>query len=423
MRYRLSSFLMVPLLLFVVAAQGAAAGFGGAQDPAPQDPGQYQDPNQAQYPDQSPDQGVYQNFSPDQLDNLLSPIALYPDPLLAQVLLAATFPDQVDEAARFLRGGAPPEDIDAQPWDVSVKAVAHYPTVLYMMDNRLDWTTSVGQAYANQSSDVQESIQRLRQMAHDNGALATTPQMEVEQQGPYWAIWPANPQFIYVPVYDPAVVFVHRGFGVWVGGPFVTFTVGYPIGVWCIWDFDWGHRGIFYTGWGGPLAPWAVRARPFIHVNNVYLNDRFRTVVVNREVTNRRVNVDNLRSYNAVHQNVRYNNVAVTNIQRRAESNNRPVSNQVMQRNINSNNPQLDNFRGREAAPAPQARPEAQRAPQAAPPRSAFNVEQRQFNPQQSSARGQASRQEMSRPAPAPRAAPAARPSAPPRGGGGGKRP
>lgn len=77
-------------------------------------------------------------FSQEQLDNLLAPIALYPDPLLAQVLVAATFPDQIDEAARFLRANADPRAIDYQPWDVSVKAVAHYPTVLYMMADNLD---------------------------------------------------------------------------------------------------------------------------------------------------------------------------------------------------------------------------------------------------------------------------------------------
>src|SRR5580700_5758158 len=98
---------------------------------------------------QAQDDAAYQPFSPDQLDNLLAPVALYPDPILAQVLLAATFPDQVDEAARFCRGGANPDDIDTQPWDVSVKAIAHYPTVLYMMADGLDWTTAVGQAYVN----------------------------------------------------------------------------------------------------------------------------------------------------------------------------------------------------------------------------------------------------------------------------------
>jgi hypothetical protein len=113
------------------------------------------------------DDSSVQPFSPDQLDNLLAPIALYPDPLLAQILPAATFPDQIDEAARLCRAGANPDDIDMQPWDVSVKAVAHYPTVLYMMADSLDWTTAVGQAYVNQNDDVMASMQRLRQEARN----------------------------------------------------------------------------------------------------------------------------------------------------------------------------------------------------------------------------------------------------------------
>src|ERR1017187_1363512 len=92
------------------------------------------------------DDAVYEPFSPDQLDNLLSPIALYPDPLLAQVLVAATFPDQVEEAARYVRSSGQ-NGIDDQTWDVSVKAVAHYPTVIGMMADKVDWTTSLGQAY------------------------------------------------------------------------------------------------------------------------------------------------------------------------------------------------------------------------------------------------------------------------------------
>ena len=97
-------------------------------------------------------------FSADQLDNLLAPIALYPDPLLAQVLPASTFVDQIDKASRWLRANNDPNSIDEAPWDVSVKAVAHYPAVLYMMADKIDWTTSLGQAYVNQSTDVMSSI-------------------------------------------------------------------------------------------------------------------------------------------------------------------------------------------------------------------------------------------------------------------------
>jgi len=92
------------------------------------------------------DSQYYEPYAPEQLDNLLAPIALYPDPLLAQVLLASTFPDQIQDAARWARVESP-NSIDYRPWDVSVKAVAHYPTVLAMLNDRLDWTTALGQAY------------------------------------------------------------------------------------------------------------------------------------------------------------------------------------------------------------------------------------------------------------------------------------
>ncbi len=110
------------------------------------------------------------SFTSDQLENLLAPIALYPDPLLAQVLLAATFPDQIDEAARAVRAYGPRYDIDDTDWDTSVKAVAHYPTVLSMMADKIDWTTSLGQAYVEQSTDVMEAVQRLRRTLHLSGS-------------------------------------------------------------------------------------------------------------------------------------------------------------------------------------------------------------------------------------------------------------
>jgi Protein of unknown function (DUF3300) len=415
-------FLILSLfLLATVPLTGTARASGLAtQDPAQQS----QDPSQA--PDQ--DQSVYANFTPDQLDNLLAPIALYPDPLLAQVLVAATFPDQIDEASRFLRGGGNPDDIDNQDWDVSVKAVAHYPTVLYMMDNKLDWTTSVGQAYVNQSADVDASIQRLRGLAHDAGTLDSGPQMQVVNQDGYWNIWPVEPQLLYVPIYDPGIVFIGRhGFY----GPYITYGVGFPIGAWLCYDFNWGGPGVYYFGWGGPLArPWAVRSRPFVRLTSVYVNDRYRTIAVNRAVIGRRVNVENLNRYNAVHREVHYTNVAVGNVQRAnervGEPSRAPVNNQVIQRNVNPSDGRIDQFRGREGeapaaarpAPAPVARP-AERPP--APSNSAFDTDRRTFPPAQTSQRGQASRQApVSRPAPAPapRAAPAPRPS-----GGGGRRP
>src|SRR6201987_605747 len=171
----------------------------------PQDQPQDQSQDQPQY--QQQDQWpAYENFSPEQLDNLLSPIALYPDPLLAQLFVAATFPDQVEEAARYVRAYGQ-NGVDDQNWDVSVKAVAQYPTVVGMMADKIDWTTSVGQAYVNQSTDVAASVQRLRHMARHAGNLQSSPQQEVLEHDNYIAITPYQPQYIYVPVYDPAIIY------------------------------------------------------------------------------------------------------------------------------------------------------------------------------------------------------------------------
>src|ERR1051326_3115445 len=117
--------------------------------------------------------------SPAELDQLLGPIALYPDPLTAQILPAATLPSQIVMADRFVRGGGDVNQIDLQPWDPSVKALARYPTVLgWRADNR-GWTTEVGQAFLYQQADVMNSIQRLRGEALAVGNLQSTPQQQV----------------------------------------------------------------------------------------------------------------------------------------------------------------------------------------------------------------------------------------------------
>ena len=351
-----------------------------------------------------------QPFSPERLDNLLAPIALYPDPLLAQVLLAATFPDQVDEAARFCRGGANPDDIDTQPWDVSVKAVAHYPTVLYMMADGLDWTTALGQAYVNQSGDVMASVQRLRQEARSAGNLVTTPQQDVEVDDGDIEIWPAQPQYCYLPVYDPGLVFFGSG-GVF-GGPVVTFGAGFPIGVWLNYDFDWRHRRIYYHGWSEGRG-WIARSRLYIHVNNVYVNNNLKNVAVNRSVTTRPVNYGNLTRYNSVHQNVNYGNSRINaGVSNAAPTNN--VNNKIIQRNGNVNDPRIDLYRGRAPDQPTAGRPEPNRiapsAPVASPSRatertgnSAFGGNRGSFDAKASSQRGQSSRSEASHPAPAAR--------------------
>jgi hypothetical protein len=286
-----------------------------AQDQPP--PDQPQDQPQYQQQDQGP---AYENFSPEQLDNLLSPIALYPDPLIAQLFVAATFPDQVEEAARYVRANGP-NGVDDQNWDVSVRAIAHYPTVVEMMADKIDWTTSVGQAYVNQSADVAASVQHLRHMAREAGNLASSPQQEVIEHDNYIAISPYQPEYIYVPVYDPAIIYYRRPY--W--GPAIAFGVGFPIGAWLNLDFRWGYGGgwggVYYTGWrpggwGGGCwnCGWIGRSRGRVDFhNNVYINNRYNNITVNRAVVNRTVNVNNINRYNYVHKNVNYNNVQVNN--------------------------------------------------------------------------------------------------------------
>jgi hypothetical protein len=390
----------------------------------------------------------YEPFSPEQLDNLLAPIALYPDPLLSQVLVAATFVDDVDEAARWVRANGT-NGIDDQRWDVSVKAVAHYPTVIYMMADKIDWTTSVGQAYVNQSTDVMTSIQRLRHMAHSVGNLVTTPQQQVLVEDDYISIVPYEPAYIYVPVYDPWICYYRRP--AW--GLAITFGVGFLIGAWLNRDCDWHHHRIYYHGWHG--RGWIDRSRPRVHITNVYVNNRYDNVVVNRTIIHRNVNVNNIDRYKSVHRDVNYNNIRDNNVRLNRTNNVRvderpgrpPVNNKIINRNIDTGNPRLDQHRGREGAPRPGRPPQAQQqqpparpaptvparsvpvppaarpapAPAPRPAPHVFGRTEGNFDPRASSQRGQSSRQQMNQPRPAPRPAPQSRaqskPAPAPRGG------
>jgi hypothetical protein len=127
---------------------------------------------------------AYQPMAAAQLDQLLGPIALYPDPLIAQILPGSTLPTQIVLADRYVSGGGDPNQIDQQPWDPSVQALARYPNVLKWMDDNLNWTTELGQAFLNQQQDVMDSIQRLRQSAYNLSNLQSTPQQQVSQQPP-----------------------------------------------------------------------------------------------------------------------------------------------------------------------------------------------------------------------------------------------
>jgi hypothetical protein len=192
-------------------------------------------------------------YAPDQLDQLVAPIALYPDPLIALILPASTAPSDVAEAAQYLASGGDPAGIESQNWDPSVKALAHYPEVVKWMAANPDWVGALGAAFVLQQTDVLKSVQQLRARARAAGTLASTPQQQVEMEGDDIRIVPAEPGTIYVPQYDPDVVYeVPEGYA----GPFITFGVGFPVGAWLGYECDWDNFGI----WVGPWHPgWAYR--------------------------------------------------------------------------------------------------------------------------------------------------------------------
>ena len=206
--------------------------------------------------------------TPEQLQQLVAPIALYPDSLVAQILAASTFPEQVVEADRFvqehpdLKGEALGHAVDQQPWDPSVKALTAFPTVLGNMDKNLSWTSSLGDAYYSQEPAVMDAIQVMRQRAQAAGNLKSTPQQVVQAQGSTIVIEPASPDVVYVPAYDPWLVYgdpilAWPGWypypGIWFGGPYLSFGIGFGIGWfggfgwgWGHWGFDWhNHYAVF----------------------------------------------------------------------------------------------------------------------------------------------------------------------------------
>src|SRR5580698_4390682 len=189
------------------------------QQPYPQ---QQAYPQQQPYPQQQaygqqpyPQQGYgqpqmqVQPLSSQQLEQLVAPIALYPDSLVAEVLAASTYPQQVAEADRWrqAQGYAPGEQIAAgaaaQNWDPSVKGLTAFPQVLAEMDRNVRWTTDLGNAYYNQPQDLMEAVQVMRQRAQAAGNLQDTPQETVSYDQGNVEIAPANPQIVYVPTYNP----------------------------------------------------------------------------------------------------------------------------------------------------------------------------------------------------------------------------
>jgi hypothetical protein len=226
-----------------------------------------------------PDAGFAQDqapsYGPGQLDELVSRIALYPDPLLAQILAAATYPNDIPDAARwadqhhYLRGDQLANAIqeDQLPWDPSVQALLPFPSVLDTMASDMNWTTDLGNAFLAQRQDVMDAVQRMRQKAREFGYLRSNGQVVVSG-GPYIAITPVNPAFVCVPAYDPRVVYFAPRPGFFVGGA-IGFGFGVTIGTWFRpwgWGynhFDWRGHAVFINN-----RPWArewVNRREYVH--------------------------------------------------------------------------------------------------------------------------------------------------------------
>jgi hypothetical protein len=180
------------------------------------------------------------SLASDQLAKLLGPIALYPDPLIALMLPASTVPLDVVLAARYFNQNGDPARVDEQPWDDSVKGLAHYQNVIIWMDENLAWSLQLGEAFINQPAEVMKTIQYLRAEARAAGTLVDTPQQQLDEVGGNIIIVPAQPNVIYVPVYNADVVYLARQS--FYAGPFLTFGVGYATGVWLGYDFDWERR-------------------------------------------------------------------------------------------------------------------------------------------------------------------------------------
>src|SRR6266852_3316736 len=196
--------------------------------------------------------------SPQELQQLVAPIALYPDALVAQILAASSYPTQIVEAERWLqrhsdlKGDKLAKEVDKQDWDPSVKAMAQFPSVLENMDKNLSWTSSLGDAYVTQPQDVTDAVQTLREEARKAGQLNTNEQEKITTQGNTIIIEPANPEVVYVPAYDPWLVYgapivAYPGWypvpGIFWGGVGLSFGIGFGIGYFGGFGWGWGHWG------------------------------------------------------------------------------------------------------------------------------------------------------------------------------------
>src|SRR5262245_53040027 len=213
-------------------------------------------------------------FSRAQLEEMIAPIALYPDEVLSTVCIAATYPLEIVEADRWrkknpsLQGEALDKALQQQDWDASVKSLASFPDVLDRMSNNLEWTKDLGDAFLAQRSELMDAAQSLRTKAYDAGTLKTTPQQTVVKEDKTIYVQPTNPQVVYVPSYAPATVYgptyaapptpYYPSFWATPGGAVTAGVLGFGAGIatgaLIGSAFDWGHHDVYvhnYYGGGG----------------------------------------------------------------------------------------------------------------------------------------------------------------------------
>lgn len=277
-------------LCTISLATVAATAFAQApivRQPPPPPPPDQQQTQPYQPPPPPPPADVQQSqqpapppIAPEQLDQVVQRIALYPDPLLAQILTASTFPDQIPDADVWaqrhsnLFGDALSQAIQADnlPWDPSVLALLPFPSVLDTMARDPQWTGTLGNAVLSQRADVMDAVQRQRQAAHDYGYLTSGPYNNVVDNGGYIEIQPVNPAYYYVPVYSPAVVFFPPRRGLIIGtairfGPAITIGPAFGVYGWYGAGFGWGGHTILidHRPWGRTYYNRTVYVHPYQH--------------------------------------------------------------------------------------------------------------------------------------------------------------
>ena len=278
-----------------------------------------------------------------QLDSLTAPIALYPDALLAQVLMASTFPQDVEAAAAWSKANTQYKGDDAvkavasQPWDPSVQSLVAFPQVLATMASKPDWVNQLGNAFLAQPNDVMDSVQRLRKQAQSAGNLKTTEQQKVIVEQSTIQIVPANPQVVYVPTYNPTVVY-----GAWPYPAYPPVYVppppGYAIATGFMTGLAFGAGvAVANSLWGG--FNWNT------HDVNINVN-RYNNINVNNRITsnnttanwNRNANINrNNANINRNNTNINNNNVAAQRDQYRGRDASRAQAQQTLQNRTGQN--------------------------------------------------------------------------------------